>query len=278
MWGVLFLSVDAVLIKFAGVSAQNAAFWRGLFIALSLSLFLMASGRLREFRLLMTLGRIALFICALYGWNTALFVFAVSHTQVANATIILSCTPFFSAIISHFLLRETISLNTALTIFFSIIGIILVYYGSLGSSDLLGNSLALLLAMTTGLLLTLLRRYPQLPRIPAIIIGALLAALALLPFTSALAINIYSLGILALVGMVFKPVASVCMLSATRYIRSADVGLFLVLEAVLAAFLAWLILNETLPPLNWLGGAIVIASLAQHSWSQASKERQGKRT
>lgn len=270
--GVIALSFDAVFIRLAEASAATSAMWRGGFIALALALYLALSGNLQQFGKLKAFGWIALFICAIYGFNAALFVFAVSYTTVASTVIILCCTPFFAALFSWLMLREKVDKMTWATIIVAVLGVVLVFLGAQTASNLLGNSLALALSLATGFLLTLLRRHQNFPRMPAVAVGALLSAVILLPLSEPLSLSLSSLGWLALTGSVLKPLASVCMLSATRYIPSPEVSIFLLLESLLAPIWAWFILGESVSTATLIGGGVVLLMVALHCFWEIRKD------
>lgn len=263
--GVLALSFDAVLIRLAETSAINAAAWRSVFIAASLICYLGIVGKVADFKKLKQFGWVALFACGIYGLNAALFVFAVSYTTVANTVVILCSTPFFAAIFSWLLLREAVDKMTWFTIAVAVGGVVMVFLGAGSSSSLLGSALALILSLTTGFLLAFLRRHASFPRIPAVCVGAFLSAVILLPFASPTSVDLTSLGWLALTGCLLKPLASVCMLTATRYIPAPEVSIFLLLESLLAPIWAWFLLGERIADNTIIGGAVVLLMVAVHS-------------
>ncbi|WP_339898313.1 DMT family transporter [uncultured Gilvimarinus sp.] len=270
--GVLALSFDATFLRLADTSAPNAAFWRGIFIFVALAIFGICSGRVHEWRTLWGFRAKAVLVSFLYGFNIALFVFSVTYTAIANTVVILCFTPFFAALFSWLMLREKIALNTWVTIFVAVAGVVLVFLGDTENSSLLGNALALVLSASTGFVFTLLRTLPDLPRIPAVAAGALISAIIMLPFAAPLFVATAGLGWLALMGLLQKPLASVFMLAATRYVASAEVSLFLVLESLLAPMWAWLFVNEVIPELTFWGGSVVIAVVLAHSIWQVKKQ------
>ncbi len=274
-FGVFMLSWDAVFVRLADVSSWDAAFWRGAFIAVSLSCYLLVTGDWKKTRQLFSYGWIALLVCGLYGFNTFLFVAAISHTSIANAVVILSITPVFSALFSWWMLREKIPVRTWIVMAFAVAGVGTVFIGSLNISGNRGDLLALLLAMATGLLFTVLRRHPDLPRIPAVAVGAAASAICLFPLSNPLSVGATSLGWLAVMGLLQKPLASVCMLIATRYLPAAEVSLFFLLEAVLAPLWAWMILSETPSLYTLAGGTIVLLTMAGHAWFELKRDSSG---
>lgn len=270
--GILALSFDAVVIRLAEVSAWDAAFWRGCFIALALIVYLLISKRLPEFPKLRKYGWAAIIVCCIYGFNTAIFVFSITYTTVANTVVILCSTPFFAALFSWLMLHERMDRMTWATITVAVIGVFIVFLGTGSLTNFFGNVFALILALSTGFLLTYLRHYPGLPRISAIALGALLSGLILLPLSTPLNPGAISITWLVLSGCLLKPLASVCMLTATRYIPSPEVSIFLLLESLLAPILAWFIIGEAIDDMTLIGGATVLLMVAIHSWWEISKE------
>lgn len=264
--GVLVLSFDALLVRLVDASPYDIGFWRGTLVFVSMSAFILITGRVQQFRQYAAHGVAALVITVLYGINTGLFVLSVNHTSVANAVVVLASSSFFAALFSWLLLRETIPLRTWVAILVALAGVLIVFAGSLGLDQWLGDALALLLAMLMGLMLTLLRRLPNLPKMPVVAFSGLVTALLCLGFAEPLALNATSYGWLAVMGLLQMPVASVLIMTATRYLPAPEVSLFLLIETLLGPVWVWLVLNETISPLTFVGGAAILGAIFVHSW------------
>jgi len=264
--GVLVLSFDALLIRLANADPWDVAFWRGLLTALSMSAFVLISGRHRDFRVLRRYWKALLLIATIYGVNATLFVLSIAHTSVANTVVILSSSAFFAAFFSWLFLRERVRLRTWMAMVVSVAGVITVSAGSFGLDSWLGDFLALLLALSMGLVLTLMRLYPQLPRMPMVALSGLVVMLLAIPFSDPLELNRGSYLWLAIMGLVQIPLASVMIMSATRYLSSPEVSLFLVIETVFGPFWVWLILSEKVPPMTLVGGTAILGAIMVHSW------------
>lgn len=264
--GVFVLSFDALLVRLAGTDPFNVAFWRGALVCLSLLVFMYFSGRMREFRVYRAHGLAALVVTILYGINTVLFVFSVSHTKVANTVVILSSSAFFAAFFSWLILREKVPLRTWVAILVALAGVIVVFAGSIGLTDWVGDLMALILAVLMGLTLTLLRRLPDMPKMPVVAMSGVVTALAALGFAEPLSLSQASYGWLAVMGLVQMPVASVMLMMATKFLPSPEVSLFLLIETVLGPIWVWLVLNENVPPLTLIGGTAILGSVFVHSW------------
>lgn len=270
--GVFVLSFDALLVRLAATSAENVAFWRGSFVCVSLLVFLAIRGQLSQLRQYWAHGLSAIGVTILYGVNSGLFVVSVSHTQVANAVVILSSSAFFAALFSWLLLREKLPLRTWLAIVVALTGVLIVFAGSLGQASGLGDAVALLLAVLMGLVLTLLRRLPDLPKIPVVAFSGVVTALLASLFAEPFSLSQASYGWLAIMGLFQMPVASVLLMKATRYLPSPEVSLFLLIETVLGPVWVWLILNEQVPAMTLVGGAAILGAITIHSWMALRQE------
>ncbi len=264
--GATLLAGEAVILKLAGLDTWQVVFWRGGFVALSLCAFLLATGRLAEFKPLAKANGRDWLIVAVFCLNALLFAFAITLTNVANAIFLLSTTPVFALIASRLLLHEPITRASAVAIGLALVGSGCVFFGALDGERWVGSVFALLFAASTGWLLTLLRQHPKAHRIPAIATGALLAGLISLPWALPLRLHPVDIAWMALAGCLLKPVSSVLNLSATRYITAPHAGLVLLLEVALAPLFAWLILNETLNGRTLIGGGFIATAVFSHFW------------
>lgn len=264
--GVLVLSFDALLVRLAATDPMNIAFWRGALICVSVTLFIQFSGNRKQWRQYRAHGGAALLVTVLYGINSGLFVFSVSHTTAANTVVILSSSAFFAAFFSWLLLRERVALRTWIAIAVSVLGVLVVFSGSLGQPGSLGDLLAIILALLMGLTLTLLRRMPDLPKMPVVAGSGIVLAILTWPLSSPLGLELNQYGWLAVMGLVQMPVASVLLMMATRYLPSPEVSLFLLIETVLGPVWVWLVLSEAVPPLTFVGGSAILGAVFVHSW------------
>jgi drug/metabolite transporter (DMT)-like permease len=264
-FGVFVLSFDAVLVRLAQVDGWTVGFWRGGFMALALGLFLALRSE-GAHALLRAGGWMMMLAAFMSGFGSLLFVLSVMHTRVANTVVILSAAPLFAALFTRFFLDEGVRLRTWIAIVTALGGVVIVFYGSLGEGGLIGDLIALVAAVSIGANLTLLRRYPQVPRMLMVCIGGLVTALLSLPFAEPLNLSAWSLGVLAVMGLVQMPIALVLVTVGTRYLPAPEVSLFLLLEAVLGPLWVWLAVGEVPPVATFGGGILIIVTLAVHSW------------
>ena len=114
------------------------------------------------------------------------------------------------------------------------------------------------------------------PEIPSLALSGLLTALFVLPVARPLSASGSDLGLFFLIGGIIIAVGLGLITLSPRYIPATEVGLIMLLEAVLGATWAWMILSEIPGLESLLGGAMVIGALvfnALAGWknSQATK-------
>ncbi|WP_019022008.1 DMT family transporter [Thioalkalivibrio sp. ALE23] len=263
--GVMAISFDGLLVRLADASAPDILFWRGLFMAITLTVVLRLMNGRWSWACMRRGGMDAWWTATGFAATNYLFVLAVLHTTVANAVVILAASPLFAALFSGLILREWIPLRTWVAILLSLVGIVGVFAGSLETGGWLGDLFALGAAMVVGLKLTLLRRSPQIDRLAVIATGGLLGAVIALFFAAPLAVSATRLATLLLMGAVQLPLALVMIALATRHLPAGEVALFLVLEAVFGTLWVWLFLAEAPPLMTLVAGTAVLVTLALHA-------------
>lgn len=271
--GVTAVSFDALLVRLAEAPAGDVVFLRGLFIALALTLLL----RLRYSRwtpvALRAGGWPAGLMAVTMGLTQILFVVAVLHTRAANVVVILTAAPLFAAVLSGLFLGEWVRPRTWVAMALCIAGIVLVFGGSVSLGNWFGDAFALLCALIVAVNFTQLRRAPQVSRLAVVSAGGLFACLVSAPFAAPFALSGQAWVVIAIMGLLQMPLALALMTEATRYLPSAEVSLFLVVEAVLGSFWVWAVLGEEPPGATLLGGTLVIGTLIGHSLLALRRER-----
>ncbi|MDH3760289.1 MAG: DMT family transporter [Gammaproteobacteria bacterium] len=261
--GVLVISPDGLLTRLIVTDHWTMIFWRALFMSFGMWLVLSFTRPNRVWQQYKTLKGGALLKVVAYSLGTISFIFAITHTSVANTLIILSTTPLFAAIISRLLLNEKIELRTLFAILLVALGIAVIAYGSDGQSgNWLGDMVALLGAFFLACGFSFVRRFPQASTFAAISCSGLLTAILILPLAAPFSVSQSDVGYLMLMGLYMLPIGTALMFIGPRYIPAPEVGLLLLLESVLGPVWVWLALGETPGSYTLIGGAIVLSTLA----------------
>ena len=261
--GVLIISPDGLLTRLIETDHWTMIFYRALFLSFGMWLVVSFTRPNRVLQQYKTVRGPGLLMVGMYSLGTISFIYAITHTSVANTLIILSTTPLFAALISLLVLKERIELRTIVAIALVALGIGVIGTGSSQQPGALVGDLAAIMGsffLASGFVFV--RRFPGISVFPAISCSGLLTALVMLPFAAPLSVTQSDLGYLMIMGLYMVPIGTTLMYIGPRYIPAAEVGLLLLLETILGPLWVWLVLDEQPGQLTLIGGAIVVSTLA----------------
>ena len=263
LFGVLAITPDGLLVRLVSADEWTTLFWRGLLTAVSISVALTLLHRGRVTAHFRAIGRLGLWLAFLFAGGAICFVMAVSLTKVANVLFIVSSTPLFAAIISRVFLGELVATRIWVAIGFAMLGIAIIASGSLndGNASVLGDAIALLAALSLAVTLCLARKGHGRSMVPAMAVAGLIYAVIALPFCAPFVLSPDDMIWLGLMGLVSVPLGFSLLTIAPRYLPTPEVGLLLLLEAVLGPLLVWWLLAESPGTTGLAGGGIVITTL-----------------
>ncbi len=260
--GVFIISFDALLIRLSNTDASVVTFYRGLFMGISmLLLWLVINKGKITFKIKPKEFLTFSVVTILSSVGTCLFVFSIKYTIAANTVVLLATASFFAAIFSYIFLKEKIKKNTLIAIIISFLGIAIIF-GSSSSFGSLGDLLGVLLAIAIGLELTLLRKYQHFSKVLIISLsGFLIAIIMYFSNDNIFDVSSENLQWLFLMGFIQIPLAMYLIFLSTKFITSAEVSLFSIIETVLAPVWLWLALGELVPKMTIIGGALVVIAI-----------------
>lgn len=266
--GVLILTPDALLIRLSGLDPAPLVAWRGLAMG---TLFLTAAvltGQIRHVPRLASAVGVGLILAQ---WaNAALFAPAIAIAPVALVLIAVATVPIWAALLSWLLYRQPTRPATWITIAVVSAGIVLAMSGkgdvALTTGALPGVACGLGVAISLALSFTLLRHNPEMPLLPAVGSGSILAGLSAFSLTDIGEMTSGTTWAIGLASFVVLPLSFYLMSEASRHTASVNVSLVLLLETVLGPVWVWTFLREAPTPNMLVGGAIVVTSLGLYLW------------
>lgn len=266
-------SLGGILIRLVEASDWTIVFWRSVFMALTLLIVLAiwSRGRLAEpFRAAGWKGVLsgAFMACAFIC-----FVLSITRTTVANTLVITASAPFFSAIAGRLLLGERVAPRAWAAMGAAVAGIALMFLGELGPGELVGNILALVVALAFAGNIVVLKRAGDANMVPAVILGGLFSAIIALPLAAPLDVTAPEFGILFALGAVQLGLGLTFYVFGARHLPAAEVSLMGLLETVLSPLWVWIFIAERPSDTALLGGALVILSLVALTLSTGRRTR-----
>jgi len=261
--GVLIISTDGLLTRLILVDHWTLIFWRALLLSFGMSMIVNFTYPNRAWRKYKTMGRGGAMMVLIYSMGTVSFIVAITHTSVANTLIILSTTPLFAAIIGWVFLREPIPVRTWCAILLVGVGIFVISSDSASQTSSLFGDLAAMSGsffLATGF--TVVRHFPKISVLPVISTSGLLTALIILPLAQPFSVTQGDMGYLLIMGIYMLPVGTALMYLGPKYIPAPEVGLMLLLESILGPVWVWLVIGEQPGIRTFIGGAIILSTLA----------------
>src|SRR3546814_9814945 len=128
-----------VLTKAIAADAWTIACWRGLIGGLLVVAYVGCRERRRPLRQRFDLGWRGWLLASVGSLASIAFIFSFKLTYVANVAIIYSTAPFMASALGWLVLRASFRPQTALAAAVSVLGIAVVFAGSLGTASTLGD-------------------------------------------------------------------------------------------------------------------------------------------
>jgi drug/metabolite transporter (DMT)-like permease len=273
--GGLALSFDVPLVRLgAGEMWSTIALRSTTTFVMAMILWLLVRG-LRKGKATFMPGKAGLFAALCYGLSTMTFLAAIFHTATANVVFIVAFTPMFAALLGWLALKARPSSSTLLAMFVMIIGVGVIVSGGLASGHLLGD----LLAALTALLLAAAITVGHATRVDmgfVPLVATILPALIGLSVVSSSGFSVDHPAWVVFDGAVMIPLAFWCLATGPKYLTGPEVGMFYLLETILAPIWVWMIFVEVPSARTLLGGMILITALIGYSLWQMRRLAQAK--
>jgi len=264
---VVILSPDALLVRLIHCDVWTLLFWRCLLTGSMQALFLAVIYRRQFLQSFRNIGRIGLISAGIVTTGSFFFVNALKHTAAANALIILAATPLFSSLLSWLFLRDKIARRTWIAITICFGGILLIFSGSLRSGLLFGDLLALGATLMWASNLVVLRKGKAVNMVPANLLGNLMVVpITLLAGAQPLSVSPTDMTYLIVLGGIVLPVSFTLITIGPRYLPAPEVSLILLTETILGPIWVWLAINEVPQATTLVAGALIISTLALHTF------------
>ena len=223
---------------------------------------LISGGGVTTLRRRLTAEPRALLLVAVLSAATQLaFIVAVTRSTVSNVVVIVAGAPLMAAIAAAVLLGERPRPEVRTALALTSVGLAAVMSGSLGTSRIDGDLLAVAAIVFFALSIVAWRRHPNLDRPATLAVGSLLMAVGTVWMVEWSALDLRALLAGAAMGLVANPAGRMLYSSAPRFAPAAEVAIFAPVETVAATVWAWLAFAEAPSARTAIGGAIVIASV-----------------
>lgn len=207
------------------------------------------------------------------GFTT--WIFAMTHTTIANALFVLSAAPFIAAVMARVVLGEHVRRVTWVCMLVSMLGISVMVAEGVALGTLSGNLFALVAAAGFAAFSVTLRSGRAVDMTPAVcwagIWAAAAAGIVLLASDSGFLVSRHDLGLCALLGCVQVGFGLILYTIGSRHVPAAELTLLSLTEVVLGPVLVWLGVGEVPGFYTIIGGAIVLGAIMAQALSGVRK-------
>jgi len=263
--GSCSLAFGPWLVRLSGVGPVAAGFWR---LALALPFLFVIAQMVgqpvhwpRRGLIVLTLLAGFFFAADLAAWHTGIHL-----TKLGNATLFGNVSSFGFAAWGLWLARRWPSPIQASALLLAAIGAGLLMGSSaeLSARNVRGDLLALLAGLLyVGYLIAVERARGTLAPLPLLFLASAFGAVMLLPFSLVLGERVIpddwsGVFLLALGSQV---IGQGLLVYAIGSVPPLVVGLALLTQPAISAFIGWVVYHETLSPLDWIGAAAIALAL-----------------
>jgi drug/metabolite transporter (DMT)-like permease len=270
--GLLLVAGAAIVWSAGGLLARmietdpwTKLFWRSLFAFLFLLAYASYTNRGRLVATFRELGWPGVVLGLCFATASTAFIIGLDYTSVANIMFMQAGAPFIAGLLGWLLLRERVKLRSWIAMGAALLGIGVMFRGSLGAVTITGDLLALTCALGFAGAIVTTRRHKHLRMAPATCLATLFTALFSLPFAQLSAPDTSDFFYLVLFGVGQMGIGLILFTGGVRLIPAAEAGLMSVLESILSPLWVWIALTETPSDDTLVGGAIVLGAIVAHT-------------
>jgi len=271
----LLLAGCALLWSSAGVLSRlleagepfDTAFWRSVFCALTMLLILSLEHRHRTLQAITRMGWVGLMSGLMWAIMFTGFMVAMMVTSVANTLLVIGMAPILAALLAWRVLGDRVTGSTWTVIAIAALGLWWMVRDALSIEGPTGLLIAAAVPVASAVNLVMIRRTgARVDLAPAVLLGALISGIVLLPFIWPVRTSIPAsdLLVLALLGAFQLALPCWLMVRAARLLRPHEVSLIALLEVVLGPLWVWLGVGETTSTATLQGGALILLALVTH--------------
>lgn len=265
-WSEEYIGPNATIFNRLWIATLVFALWNG-FDAARLRL---SSGKSverspytsKDLALLVAVGIVSSTSLGFWAWS-------LTQTNVANSTVLRNLTPLFTTLGGWLLLGRNFEGKFLIGLAIAMGGAIAMGIGDfhIAANSLLGDIAALLAALFyAGNLLLSEQLRMKFPATTILMWRCLIGSGLILPLVLLTENQVFPSswqGWLAVIGLgvICQAFGQGLLIHSLGQLSSSFVAVFLLLEPIITAILAWAIFGESLSPLNWLAFAVVLVGI-----------------
>ena len=268
---VMFITPDSLFIRLSNLDTWGLVFYRGIIPFFTVFFGMLLIYKLNFFKILFNSGFHGIIYIATFSITNITFVVSIQNTNVANTLVMIATAPMLSAILGAIFLKEPPDRKTFISIIITFIAIVYIFFDSLKVGNFYGDILGFVTALGLAVGAITIRSAKTKNLVPAAVVGKLFVASFALFFIESFTLIDKDLFIVPLMCILCVAIPFVLVTIAPRFIPAAEVNLFFLLETIIGPVWVWVIINEQPSVETLQGGAIIITTIAIHSFLKLRK-------
>ena len=268
---VMFITPDSLFIRLSNVDTWGLVFYRGIIPFFTVLTGMLIIYKLNFFKLLFTSGYHGLIFITTFSITNITFVVSIQNTNVANTLVMIALAPMLSAILGGIFLKEIPDRKTWTAITITFLAAVYIFYDSLQLGSIYGDILGFITALGLAVSAVTIRAAKKKNLLPAAVVGKLFVAIFAMFFIETYVLADRDLFLIPLMSIMCVAIPFVLVTIAPRFIPAEEVNLFFLLETIIGPFWVWMVIKEQ-PSIETIqGGAIIILTIAVHSFFKLKK-------
>ena len=274
-FGVLLITPDSLLIRLINITSWELVFYRGFVPFICLLLTLIIYYKKNFIKACFANGLPGILFALLIALGSTTFIISIENTNVANTLVMISLTPFATAILSSIFLKEHPDKKMWIIIASCFFIILFIFYDSYEGGRIYGDFFGLLTAIFVGGSAVVVRYGKVANFLPSLLLAKIFTMIIALSLMQSLPkfidLEIRDIYLIILMGIfaVFLPMAFITL--APRYIPAYEVEIFFVLETILGPIWVWFFIHEQPSNKTIIGGILIILIILIHALMELFK-------
>ena len=261
-------SSSGLFVRSISADLMTMLFWRGLFSGSAVFALFLLMERGRSLSILTSLRWPALAVALLSAAGMITGIGSLRYTTVADAMVIYATVPFMTAALAYVVIGEKPSRSTLIGSTVALLGVAVMLWGAKMGGSLFGQFLAVLMTLSMAGFTTIMRKYRDVPMLPAMAASAWICSFACFWFAAPLSITPHDLLLCAAFGILQNAAGLALYTFGSKRVPAAEATLLAALEVPFTPLWVFVFLGETPSAQTLVGGCIVLAALFMHIVSE----------
>ena len=268
---VMLITPDSVLIRLSSIETWGMLFYRGAIPFVVVLVGLLIFYNKNFLNALFNVGYTGIFYTISFAICNITFLVSIQNTNVANTLVMVAMAPMLSAILGGIFLKEVPDQKTWIAILITFFSAIYIFYDSIQLGNFFGDFMGLVTATGLAVNAVLVRSAKDRDLLPSAVLGKLCVAVFAFFFVESFDLVGNDIIYVPLMCVLCVAIPFVLVTIAPRFIPAEEVNLFFLLETIIGPIWVWMIIKEQ-PSIETIqGGAVIILTIATHSFLKLKK-------